>query len=346
MLGREAFRAAVREYLDTYQYASADWDDLAAIFDRHTPADIDMWSRQWIYSTGMPEIYLEQASEEIKRAAQYLHMHEAFLQGDMPAHEYFQNLMLQFGMEENPQILRLLVNNMRSVYWRFLNPAERATAVPRLEEMLWNVLLRLTPSEKPLAFEAFVAMVNSDEGLQKLIALYDGSLQVADFSLTEDQRFDIVVACMIREHPAAEALFTQLRAATKNADRVRRLDYLRPALLAEAGMRDAFFVMLQDPANRRPEPWVLEALQYLHHPLRNQYSRKYVAKSLEMLNEIQRTGDIFFPLGWLEANLSGYGDAEMAATVRDYLKNNPDLDKNLRNKVLQAADLLFRAGSL
>ena len=47
--------------------------------------------------------------------------------------------------------------------------------------------------------------------------------------------------------------------------------------------------------NRRHEPWVLEGLQYLHHPLRAAQSENYVRPSLDMLAEIQRTGDLFFP---------------------------------------------------
>ena len=47
--------------------------------------------------------------------------------------------------------------------------------------------------------------------------------------------------------------------------------------------------------NRRREPWVLEGLGNLHHPLRAEASAKYVQPSLELLREIQQTGDIFFP---------------------------------------------------
>jgi aminopeptidase N len=100
---------------------------------------------------------------------------------------------------------------------------------------------------------------------------------------------------------------------------------------------------LSDPANRRPEPWVTEALQYFHHPLRSAWSVKYLKPSLDLLPEIQRTGDIFFPKSWLDATLRGYNNQEAYLIIEKWLKENPGLTENLRNKVIQSADILKRA---
>ena len=86
-----------------------------------------------------------------------------------------------------------------------------------------------------------------------------------------------------------------------------------PALSADPAERDAFFASLDDVANRRREPWVLEALRYLHHPLRAAASEKYIEPSLELLQEIQRTGDIFFPKRWMDATLGGHRSAGRGA---------------------------------
>ena len=91
---------------------------------------------------------------------------------------------------------------------------------------------------------------------------------------------------------------------------------------------------------------MLEALRYLHPPLRAQQSEKYILPSLEMLEEIQRTGDIFFPKRWLDATFSGHQSPTAAAIVRQFLTDNPDLSPRLRAKVLQAADNLFRAARI
>jgi aminopeptidase N len=60
------------------------------------------------------------------------------------------------------------------------------------------------------------------------------------------------------------------------------------------------------------------------------------------LQEIQKTGDIFFPKRWMDATLSGQRSPEAAATVRQFLSARPELPQRLRWVVLNAADDLFR----
>jgi aminopeptidase N len=63
-----------------------------------------------------------------------------------------------------------------------------------------------------------------------------------------------------------------------------------------------------------------------------------------MLEEIQRTGDIFFPKRWMDATLSGHSSASAAHLVKTFLAELPPnyLDR-LRRIILSAADDLFRA---
>ena len=56
IMGEEAFRNAVREYLTTYAYGNATWNDLVTIFDRHTEADIAEFSRVWVNEKSLPYI--------------------------------------------------------------------------------------------------------------------------------------------------------------------------------------------------------------------------------------------------------------------------------------------------
>jgi aminopeptidase N len=101
---------------------------------------------------------------------------------------------------------------------------------------------------------------------------------------------------------------------------------------------------LKDVANRRREPWVLEGLTYLHHPLRAAASEKYIPVSLSMLGEIQRTGDIFFPKRWTDATLGGHSSARAAQMVKRFLSELPvDYPDRLRRVVLSSSDDLFRA---
>lgn len=68
--------------------------------------------------------------------------------------------------------------------------------------------------------------------------------------------------------------------------------------------------------------------------------------ALDLLPEIQRTGDIFFPKGWLVNTIGQYTSKEAWDLVNQFLKENPNLNLALKNKVLQATDLLERAQQL
>jgi aminopeptidase N len=108
-------------------------------------------------------------------------------------------------------------------------------------------------------------------------------------------------------------------------------------------VRERAFARFRFVENRRREPWVLESLQYLNHPLREAHARQFVRPALDLLREIRDTGDIFFPTRWMDSTLWGHRSPEVATTVRDFLASQPDYPQRLRWTILSAADELFRA---
>ena len=116
-----------------------------------------------------------------------------------------------------------------------------------------------------------------------------------------------------------------------------------PSVSTDEKVRDAFFESLWKAENRQHEIWVRSGLYYLNHPLRADYSVKYLPKTLEMLEEIQQTGDIFFPKNWLAYSIGRYNTTEAAKVVTQFLDEHPDYNENLKAKILQLSDYLFRA---
>jgi len=102
---------------------------------------------------------------------------------------------------------------------------------------------------------------------------------------------------------------------------------------------------LKQAENRRIEPWTLSVLYYLNHPLRDKESVKYIRPALELLPEIQRTGDIFFPGNWSSNLLSGHRTKEAYNEVENFLSAHPEMLQLLKNKVLQAHYHLQRSNS-
>lgn len=124
------------------------------------------------------------------------------------------------------------------------------------------------------------------------------------------------------------------------------MQFVIPALSNSEAERDAFFESLKKEENREKEAWVLDALAYLHHPLRAQSALKYLRPSLDLLQEIQLTGDIFFPTRWLHNTFAGHSSREAAGIAKTFLEEHPDYPYFLKNKILQATDLLDRSVKL
>ena len=89
---------------------------------------------------------------------------------------------------------------------------------------------------------------------------------------------------------------------------------------------------------------MLESLQNLHSPLRGE-ALDFITPALTLLEEIQETGDIFFPRRWLDATLGRHSSSDAAQMIKIYIENNPALSAQLESKVLQSGDLLLRRHS-
>ena len=56
IVGENAFRDGLREYLKRYAYGNATWSDLIRILDARTKRDLVQWSRAWVEERGRPTL--------------------------------------------------------------------------------------------------------------------------------------------------------------------------------------------------------------------------------------------------------------------------------------------------
>ena len=59
ILGEDAFREGLREYLRAHRFANATWPDLITLLDARTPEDLSAWSRAWVEEAGRPIVATE-----------------------------------------------------------------------------------------------------------------------------------------------------------------------------------------------------------------------------------------------------------------------------------------------
>ncbi|EAQ98134.1 M1 family metallopeptidase [Congregibacter litoralis] len=257
---------------------------------------------------------------------------------------YFGRLVEIVTTESNELLIELAASQLYHVYFSLLTEEERDARSTDLEDKLWKTLASQdSPSKAKLFFEIYSAVALSSSALEQVRLLWSGEESIATLSLQEAEKIRLAEILAVRLPDQAEAIIAAQREETQNPDRLRRFDYLAPALSPDVDTRDAFFNALKEPANRATEVWVSDALRRLHDPTRLEHSARYVLPSLELLEEIQVTGDIFFPSAWLNRTLGTHSTTEVAGIVRDFLEDRPDYNPQLRMKILQAADPLFRA---
>ena len=285
---------------------------------------------------------------EVEKAAELINLYENMLVGGEPAPgDYFTALLGIVERETNQLLLGLVLDQLTTIYWRLLPADAQLDAAAELETTVWQSMLEQTEaSSRKVRFDAFADIATTPEALRNLHDIWSGSVLIEDLPLSENDLIALAQSLAIRLPAEAETIFAAQLARTENPDNRRRLEFIAPSLSADGLVRDAFFASLAEARQREVEPWVLEALENLHHPLRIAQSEKYLLPSLELLEEIQATGDIFFPSRWLDATLANHRSVSAVATVNEFLAARLDYNAQLRAKILQAADPLFRANAL
>lgn len=292
--------------------------------------------------------HLASLADPVARASTYIALYENMLAGrGLAPRPLLDRLVAQTAHETNDLNIKLFTGQLSAIFWQFLKPAERTALAPTLEKALWLALQKQPrPGEQKLYFKAYQSIALTPAAQKRLYHIWQSQQAPGLVKLTEDDYTALALALAVRDYPAPQPILPQQLARITNVDRRQRLQFLMPALSPDVGVRDQFFASLKDEKNREKEAWVQSALGYLHHPLRQATSEKYLPASLDLLEEIQQTGDIFFPAGWLQATLGSYQSAAAARTVREFLAAHPGYNPQLRNKLLQAADDLFRAEKL
>ncbi len=303
--------------------------------------DLDEASREALLE------HLPNLDDNRLRAVAWLSLWDAMLEGQVAPRRLIDLATRMLDTERDELNIQRLLNDLSTATWRYLSHDQRVELTPHLEATLWRLLQDAPQARIKSAYlGGYRRIASSSEALKQLRGVWAGDVVITDLTLSENDLTAIAQELASRGVADAEEILDQQLERITNPDRRSRFEFVRPALSADQTIRDQFFASLSDAANREHEPWVLEALEFLHHPLRADSARQHIQPSLELLEEIRRTGDIFFPLGWLEATLGGHSSRRAADIVQQFLDQHPDLPPRLRGKLLQAADPLFRASKL
>lgn len=277
--------------------------------------------------------------EEDARMSLLMTLHENVLRSKISAERFVGWAAGALCTETNPLILSSLVSYAGSA----ISLPDGAGSAGTLESALRSMAadpalgheLRLT------AFRRLYA-VETGSLTEELYGIWAGQSPYPGLTLGETDYTSMAYQLMVRmPEKAAEIRAVQAERIT-NPDRRATFEYVSQAAAADAEERDAFFESLLDSQGRRVESRVRTALSLLNHPLRQQEAVRYIRPALEALEDVQRTGDIFFPANWCSSLLGGHFSREAYDEVRAFLDGHPDYDPLLKTKILQSAGLLIQ----
>jgi aminopeptidase N len=303
---------------------------------------LDAHSRNYLVKS-LPEI-----DDALTRGSAWVTMWDALLDGKVAPDAFFDLALQSLPREADEQMTSRILGYASNTWWRFLDTPVRTARAARFESLLREGLAAAkTPSQKASWFGTLRNVAITPGTVAWLRGVWEKKENVAGLPLAEADYTSLAQELAVRQVEGWNTILDTQLARIENPDRKARFAFVMPSLSADASVRERWFLSLKDVANRRREPWVLEGLNYLHHPLRAEGAKKYVQPSLELLWEIQKTGDIFFPKRWLDATLGGHSTADVADTVRAFLKSLPaNYPERLRNITLQSADELYRAAEI
>ena len=417
IMGEKAFQEGIREYLKTYAYDNATWDDLIAILDSKTEEDLATFSHVWVNQKGMPYIGFQQVighlkiiqKDPFKRGLVWPQSFNATLIGDNKETQIEINLKDSLWVDELPMGTKVVLPNTDGRGYGLFIPASTSLAwllkhwqeitddtarqsmlmllyenyqiLRLLSDKDWIEILLYGLATERNALIASTICNYLSEPLQKLNneELEKQIWQWADTHPLTSCRLQLT-RCLIsnartaksidklyriweeQSHPMLnerdymtmayelalhlpkkfEYIRDKQRNRITNPDRLRQFDFIVQAVTPDTLQMDVFFQSLLKAENRRIEPWVASALAYLNHPLREEYAVKYIRPGLDILQDVQRTGDIFFPKNWVSALLRNHKSKEAYQEVQAFFEANPGYSPLLTNKILQAAWPLYR----
>ncbi|MCH3885969.1 M1 family metallopeptidase [Tenacibaculum aquimarinum] len=436
LLGEEAFKTGIQEYIKTYANSNADWGELVSILDKKSSKDIKKWSDVWVNSSGRPifseEFKLDEngkvtsfsiqqkaeegsdkiwpqsfniqliygaeiknvnvtisgekviipevkglhkptqilyntngfgygvfpinndrinsyknISEDVSRGYQFINLYENMLNGEIAPLNAYQVMFNAIQQEKNELIVSYLSGRIQNIFWTFLNEEERYAAQIETEKSVSELLEKDLPTNiKKTLFSLYQSVAFNPKGTANLYAIWSKKKTIKNLFLNENDFTSLAMKLAIYKHPKALEVLQEQQTKISNPDRLERFKWLLPSLSSDETVRSEFMESLLEKENREKESWVQTALSNIHHPLRQSSSTKHLKSVLEKLEEVQLTGDIFFPKGWLASSIGNYSSKEANSILQGFLAENPNYSKVLMKKLLQTTDNLSRAQNI
>jgi aminopeptidase N len=261
-------------------------------------------------------------------------IHDNYLKGKVnPA--YFGELYRMMMSEKDPMIMSAAIDHMFKIAFD-LTPAQRTT----LELCIMDLLGENHSKE---CRQTIIRKLASNMTSPGVVSQINDIWQKHNETIFDEHDYMNMAYRLAMLQPSRwQEILSAERSRLQTEDLRKEFDYVSRACNPDATKRTELFNSLLKPENRQQEPWALHALDLLNADIYESDNLNYITASLNSLQYIQQTSDIFFPGNWIKTVLAHRKNPAAKQAVEKFLATDKKMPENLRNKVLEAAWVLMK----
>lgn len=259
-------------------------------------------------------------------------IHENYLQGRVnPAH--FGELYRMMLSEKNPLIMSAAIDHMFKIAFD-MTPSQRTT----LELCMMDLLGENKSKEcRQTIIRKLASNMSSPDVMKQIHDIWQRHNETI---FDEHDYMNMAYRLAILQPDRWQEILSTERSKLQTDDLRKEFDYVSRACNPDATKRTELFNSLLKPENRQHEPWALHVLDLLSSDVYESDNVSYITASLNSLQYLQQTSDIFFPGNWMKTLLAHHKSPAAKQAVTQFLATDKKLPEILRNKVLEAAWIL------
>jgi aminopeptidase N len=288
---------------------------------------------------------IQNEKDDFLRMMMWGSLWDSVREAELAPQDYVELVIKNINTETDESTINTILGRVSMAMNYYLSDNQREELAPRIEALLIDKMQTAATIGQKITFYRAFLNVAASEKARAILKQFDDSkldiIQTKGFQLKTKDKFDIVTRLLILGDKDAPALLTELE-KTETSDEAKRYAYAAKAGIASTENKAKFY---NDFVGKKEisESWIEAAFAAFNSPRHADLTLPYLEKALSELPNLKKNRKIFFVNGWLGAFIGGQKSEQALTIVNRFLESNPNLDRDLRLKILENVDGLERA---
>ncbi len=285
---------------------------------------------------------IQNEKDDFLRTMMWGSLWDSVREAELAPRDYVALVIKNINVESDESTIQTLLARVSTAMNYYLSDKQRDELAPQLETLLMNKMQGAPSLGQRITFyRSFISLANSEQASNVLRTILIGKLKIKDLELKTKDKFDIITKLItLGDKNALDVLAYWEKNET--SDEAKRYAYAAKAGIATAENKQKIF---SDFTNNKEisESYIETAFVPFNSTKHADLTLPFLESALKELPNLKRNRKIFFVNGWLSAFIGGQKSEQALAIVNKFLADNPNLDKDLRLKILEVSDGLERA---